>query len=456
MREFRMPSLGADMTAGTLAKWHVAAGTPVHRGMVVCDVETDKGIIEVDVLFEGTVTQLLVREGERVPVGTTLAIFDVGAAAGRDATEQTTTPDAARAAPAAPIAGRSSHVPVPTAIEPHGIHATPSARQLAHQHAIDLHGVRPTGPHALITRADVLASVEAAHTRTERKRIWASPRARRRAAELGMDLRALVPSGPDGSIVERDVLSALGPVAEPPPAQTLPGPRKPATMASGWREAVARATARSKREIPHFYLSTKVDMTNAERFLETVNADRPASERVLAGVLFVKAVALAARKVPELNARFESESPEIAEDVHVGMAISLRGGGLVAPALLDADRKDLETLGREAFDLVDRARRGTLRSSEMSAPTITVTSLGDRGVETIVPVIIAPQTAIVGFGTIVSRPWVVGDAVLPRPIVEITLAADHRVAGGREGSLFLRTVTRYLHDPARAEDAVSP
>ncbi|HEX6210177.1 MAG TPA: 2-oxo acid dehydrogenase subunit E2, partial [Methylomirabilota bacterium] len=162
-----------------------------------------------------------------------------------------------------------------------------------------------------------------------------------------------------------------------------------------------------------------------------------------------KAVALALREVPELNALWRGDHAEPSGAVHVGVAIALRGGGLVAPALHDADRQPLGDLMRGLRDLVQRARGGGLRSSELSDSTITVTSLGEQGVESVVGIIYPPQVAIVGFGRIVDRPWVVDGAVVPRPVVTATLSADHRVSDGHRGGLFLAAVERLLQAPER-------
>jgi pyruvate dehydrogenase E2 component (dihydrolipoamide acetyltransferase) len=213
------------------------------------------------------------------------------------------------------------------------------------------------------------------------------------------------------------------------------------------RQAVAAAVARSKREIPHFYLGTTIDLQRATAWLADYNAARSVDERVLMGVLFLKAVALALREIPELNARCEKGQTTISPAIHVGVAISLRGGGVVAPAIHDTDRCTLAELMRQSQDLVRRARDGGLRSSELSDPTITVTSLGERGVETVFAVIYPPQVAIVGFGTVVERPWSSGGAVVSRPVVMATLSADHRVIDGHRAALFLDAVDRLLQEP---------
>jgi pyruvate dehydrogenase E2 component (dihydrolipoamide acetyltransferase) len=213
------------------------------------------------------------------------------------------------------------------------------------------------------------------------------------------------------------------------------------------RAAIGAAMARSKREIPHFYLGQTIDMSNAIAWLAQENLRRPVTERLLHGVLFVKAVALALREVPELNAVWEGDQVVRRDDVNVGVAVALRGGGLVAPAIHDTDRLTLDELMHAFRDLVSRARSWSLRSSEMTDPTITVTSLGERGVETVFGVIFPPQVAIVGFGALVERPWLADGQLLVCPVVNASLSADHRVTDGHRASAFLAAVDRYLQEP---------
>jgi pyruvate dehydrogenase E2 component (dihydrolipoamide acetyltransferase) len=213
------------------------------------------------------------------------------------------------------------------------------------------------------------------------------------------------------------------------------------------RQAIAAAMARSKREIPHFYLASTIDLEPALVWLDAENARRPVPDRLLAGVLLLKAAALALRDFPELNARWEEGRIVPVASIHLGVAIALRGGGLVAPALHDADGLPLDALMGAFRDLVQRVRAGSLRSSQLSDPTVTVTSLGELGVDTVFPVIYPPQVAIVGFGRIVRRPWVVGDALVARRVVTATLAADHRVTDGHRAGRFLDTLDRLLQEP---------
>ena len=182
-------------------------------------------------------------------------------------------------------------------------------------------------------------------------------------------------------------------------------------------------------------------------WLRDANAQRPVTERLLPAVLLIKAAALALRDYPELNGWYEGGAFCPASAVHVGVAVSLRGGGLVAPALRDADAKPLAQLMRELADLVRRCRAGGLRSSELSDPSVTVTNLGDQGVEAVFGVIYPPQVALIGFGGVAERPWVEGGAVLPMPVVTASLAADHRASDGHRGALFLARLRALLQQP---------
>jgi pyruvate dehydrogenase E2 component (dihydrolipoamide acetyltransferase) len=268
-------------------------------------------------------------------------------------------------------------------------------------------------------------------------RVRVSPAARRRAETLGIDLTGLRGTGPDAAITLEDVER----LAKTPPA--------PSDRQARMRQTIATAMARAKREIPHFYLSTTIDMQRATTWLAERNANRPVTERLLAGVLLLKAVALALRDAPELNAVWSGGRVVTNPRVHVGVAISLRGGGLVAPALHDTDRRSLDELMPAFRDLVKRARAGTLRGSELSDPTITVTSLGEQGVETVFAIVYPPQVAIVGFGKIVERPWSVQGAIVSRPVVTASLSADHRVTDGHRAGLFLAALDRLLQEPEK-------
>ncbi len=290
-----------------------------------------------------------------------------------------------------------------------------------------------------------------------------SPAARRRAHELGVDPDRLHGTGTDGSVTLADVEKAG---SQPPPAPAVaampaaqapsaPAPAAPAAPerpktgfdAALMRQAIARAMARSKREIPHYYLTTTIDFAAASGWLESYNRDRAPEERLLPAALLLKATARALGAVPQLNGFYEKDSFRAGPGIHVGWAIALRGGGLVAPAIHDVDRKALPELMAALRDLVQRARAGGLRSSELTDPTVTVTSVGDRGAECVLGVIYPPQVAIVGFGRVVERPWVIQGQVQARPLVAASLAADHRASDGHIGGLLLAAIDRALQHP---------
>ena len=269
-----------------------------------------------------------------------------------------------------------------------------------------------------------------------RRRI--SPAARQRAAALGVDAESLPGSGPEGAVTLADVERAGA--EKPSPA---PAPERMPDM----RQAIGAAMSRSKREIPHYYLSEPIPMGRAQSWLDAFNAGRALPERLLMAVLPIKAVALALKRFPELNGFYRNGTFEAGSGIHVGVAIALRQGGLVAPALHDAADKPLPALMQALSDLVQRTRSASLRSSELSDPTVTVTNLGEQGVESVFGVIYPPQVALVGFGRVSPQPWVEQGVVMPMPVMRATLSADHRVSDGHRGALFLAEVRERLQHP---------
>jgi pyruvate dehydrogenase E2 component (dihydrolipoamide acetyltransferase) len=268
-----------------------------------------------------------------------------------------------------------------------------------------------------------------APSKMERKKI--SPAARKRAAELGIDPQKLAGTGPQGAVTLEDVEKA-----RPAPAPA-PAPAAPVDRGAEMRKAIAAAMSRSKREIPHYYLSESVSLARAAQWLAAENARRPLAERLLMAVLYLKATAAACGRFPDMNGHYRDGAFRPSSAVHVGVAISLRQGGLIAPAIHDVQSKTLQELMRSLTDLVKRARAGSLRASEMSDPTITVTNLGDGGVQAVFGVIYPPQVALVGFGGVRDQS------------VVASLAADHRVSDGHRGSLFLSEVARLLQEPEK-------
>ena len=215
------------------------------------------------------------------------------------------------------------------------------------------------------------------------------------------------------------------------------------------RGAIANLMARSKKEIPHYYMATDVDMSRTLAWIETQNLNRPVADRLIPAALLLRAVALAVAQVPEMNGLYVDGKFRQIPDVHVGVAVSLRGTGLIAPALHDVEKKSVDEVMKGMLDLVQRARSGMLRTSEMSDPTITVTNLGDRGVQSVFGVIYVPQVALVGFGKVTERPWAANGMVGARQVLTATLSADHRVSDGHRGGLFLAAIDRLLQEPEK-------
>lgn len=395
MAEFVMPQLGADMTAGKLLRWRKKLGDRIQRGDIIADVETDKADIEIEVFTSGVISKFLVQPGQKVPVGTALAII-----------QEEGKPAAAEAPP------------IPALLP-----------------GLPTEAIREIPGTAIPVRPTV--------TVIEQRRARISPAAKKLAADLGINPASIAGTGPEGRITLEDVQRA---------AQTK-GPQSAAEIAQDraarMRQVIAAAMARSKREIPHYYLSTTIDMSRALAWLSQENLKRSVEDRLVYGVLLVKAVALALREVPELNSLWKDGRAAQCSEIHVGVAVSLRGGGLVAPALHHTDRLSIEELMKNFRDLIQRARAGSLRSSELSDPTITVTSLGEQGVETVFGIIYPPQVALVGFGKLLERPWLSEGQIAARQVIAATLSADHRVSDGHRGGLFLAAVDRMLQEPEK-------
>ncbi len=381
MAEFKMPTLGADMTAGTLIGWLKEPGDQVNRGDIIAEVDTDKGVIEVEVFVDGVVEKLLIETGAEVPVGTTLAIINEN---GKSAEKVT--------------ALQKTETKKP--IKEKRLRVSPSARKLAEKLGIDLQNVNGSGHGGRIQRKDVELAAQ------EKSAV------------------AEVKTKPKDKALEKESFTRM-------------------------RQAIAAAMARSKHEIPHYYLGTKIDMSRALDWLAEENANRSIKERIIYSVLLIKAVALALQQMPEFNAVWENDELKLIEKINVGTAISLRQGGLVAPALHDTNKQSLGDLMKNLRDLVSRTRAGTLRSSELSDSTITVTNLGEQSVETVFGVIYPPQVALVGFGKIYEDVSVINGRIKGCHKINASLAADHRASDGSRGAMLLAKIDKLLQEPEK-------
>jgi len=382
MIEFTMPSLGADMEDGTLVEWRVKSGDFVRRGDIIADVDTQKGLIEIEVFDEGTIDELIVKEGEKVPVGTVMAII----------------------------------IPVGEKV---------SAKKKSR-----------------IKKEPIKQMVKEGSIKVDdHQKI--SPLAKKIAKKKGIDLSTIKGSGPEGSIVKKDIDLAVAMKVESHVEVT--GGKKE-IAAQGLRAAIASAMSKSNREIPHFYLETRIDMTKALNWLRESNKERELKDRLLSVVLLIKATAKAIKEVPSVNAFWEN-GLQLKNAINIGFAVSLREGGVVIPAIPEADKKSLNQLMDLLKDLIPRARALQLRSSELSESTITVSNIGEGSTDKVFGVIYPPQVAILGFGNILEEAWAEDGELSTRPIVHVTLAADHRAIDGYLGSRFLMALKKNLQKP---------
>lgn len=392
MIEFNMPSLGADMEDGTLVEWRVKPGDKVQRGDIVADVDTQKGLIEIEVFDEGTVDQLVIKEGEKVPVGTIMALI---------------IPE-----------GESAPVKAETEIKSE----EKKTSEVEQKH------IKTPVTEILSQSSD---------------RIKISPLARKIAKDEGIDIATLKGTGPEGSITKNDIDRA---VRIKGVSLKEVGEDKEELETKGLRSAIASAMSRSNREIPHFYLEAKIDLSKALAWLKETNKKREVKDRLLAVVLLIKATAKAVEQVPEVNAYWEN-GLQVKEAINIGFAVSLRQGGVVIPAIHNAEQKSLAELMSVLTDLIPRARVLKLRSSELSESTITITNIGEGNVDKVYGVIYPPQVAIVGFGNIADEAWAENGSIGARPVIHVTLAADHRAIDGYLGSRFLTAIKDHLQNP---------
>jgi pyruvate dehydrogenase E2 component (dihydrolipoamide acetyltransferase) len=462
MGEFRMPSLGADMEEGIFLEWLVHPGDQVHRGDIIAVVETPKSAVEVECFEDGTVEELVAHEGDVIPVGGVLARLNGRREAGPTAPVAAgATAPAAPAAPAAPVVRTG----------PAGPPVSPVLRHRAQVLGIDLATVTGTGRHGALTRADLerAASERTAAREAEtagapevtaaaptaaasgpaavptpeqpaRQRV--SPYARRLAREAGTDLTGIRGTGAGGAVRAADVRRAT---AVPPRRATTVPPRR--AGAESMRQSIAALMTTSNREIPHYHLTATIDLHACQEWVHARNRELPVEERLVPSALMLLATARAARAVPELNGHWLDGCFRPADSVDLGLILSLRRGGLLVPVVHAADTLTVGQMMASMRELTSRARAGRLRGSDLAPPSLTVSNLGDQGVESVHGVIYPPQVALVGFGAVSERPWAVGGLLGVRPLVTATLAGDHRATDGAIGARFLKHLDRLLQRP---------
>ncbi|HLG52176.1 MAG TPA: dihydrolipoamide acetyltransferase family protein [Chloroflexota bacterium] len=401
--EIVMPRLSDTMERGTIVRWLKREGQEVSKGEVLAEIETDKATMPLESYAAGVLQRILLPEGGSAPIGTPIAVI--------------ARPGEAVAAPAAPTPAAAPS-PAPSAAP-----STP-----------------PPSP-----------SAPAAPSAPPSGRILASPIARRLAEELNIDLSTIVGTGPGGRITKEDVEEAArarraAPAPTPPPPAAPPvAPTPIARPLTRMQETIARRMVQSKTTIPHFYVTSEIDMAEATRLRQQLNQ---AWDGVHVGFteMIVKAVALALKAYPEVNASWKDDHIEYHETVNVGLAVAVEHG-LLVPVLHDVDRKDLRTLAVEVKDLVQRTRDGHSRPGDFEGGTFTVSNLGQYPVDEFLAIVNPPESAILAVGRIEKKPVVRDDTIVISERVRVSLSGDHRVFYGATAGAFLGELKRLLESP---------
>ena len=393
MIEFKMPSLGADMEAGTLIEWRKKSGDHVKRGDIIAEVETQKGLIEVEVFDEGIVSELLIKEGTKVPVGTLLALINP-----KESELETPKEVSPEKTEIQPTEEKIAEKTVGEKLEETHLKASPLAKRIASENGIELSKIQGTGEERVITKEDV-----------------------------------------ENAIAQRDKITEI-------PKESFENKEESGFKMDSIRAAVAAAMSKSNREIPHYYLDKKIDITKSLDWLFEKNQQRPIQKRLLIAALLIKAVAKSLVDYPDLNAVWEG-GLQRKKEINIGFVVSLRGGGIIVPAIHNTDSKSVEEIMEALNDIIPRARAMKLRSSELSDSTITITNMGEGGADLVYGIIYPPQVAIIGFGSSSEQPFSENGMVGVRTVLNATLAGDHRATDGLVGSDFLATLNKNLQNP---------
>lgn len=488
--EVVMPRLSDTMEEGTVAKWLKQVGDPVSKGDILAEIETDKATMEMEAYDSGVLQEILVPEGETVPLGQTIAIIGEGGARAAPAQPAQPAVAASRPAPdghAAPPApglipspDESDQAPVAAEVEaiPESgvgqeeaeaaasarVKASPLARHLAALRGINLAGIRGTGPHGRIVKADVEAAAQA--PLAGMGQLVAQPG--RSQAGMATMVPGTAPR-PQTEVPAAASAAAEEPRTAPPPpaAEQAPAVAAPAAEAprpvpapapaadselvdlSRMRQTVARRMVESATSAPHFYVTVEVDMREAVAWvkrLRELDAGNPEAPKLSYNDLILKAVALALQQYPDINASFRGNQVEIKHRINIGIAVAMPHG-LIVPVLHDADRKTLRQIAAESRALAQRARDGRPQPQDFQGGTFTVSNLGMYDVDQFTAVINQPESAILAVGAIKKRPLVVGDELVVAETVRLTLSSDHRVIYGADAAEFLRELKRLLEQP---------
>ena len=449
-----MPQMGYDMREGTVVRWHKQEGDPVARGDVLADIETDKATVEYEAFTAGVLRKIIAQEGVVIPVGELIAVITApDEPLPEDILSQgETSGQVPQPTPTQAGAGQLSQQQATVAPSPDGeIRASPIARRLARERGIDLSRVAGTGPGGRIVEQDVIgyqetAPVEAAVPAAGEVR--ASPIARRLAREAGIDLAGITGTGPGGRIVEQDVLrykDAAPTAAGVAAAQDDAGPGQRSEL-SRMRQTIARVTSDSKREAPHFYITSELDMTKAMELRRDINDTVADGRRVSVNDLVIKASAIALERHPKFNAFFQGDHLQMNPSINIGIAIALEAG-LIVPGINDCQAKALLDIATASSDLINRANSGTLRNEEYSGATFSISNLGMFDVDSFSAIIYPPHAAVLAVGAVKEQPVVRAGQVVVAQVMKATLSVDHRVADGAEAAQFLMEIKRLLENP---------
>ncbi|MBF8258943.1 MAG: pdhC [Anaerolineales bacterium] len=386
-----MPSLGFDMTEGRLARWLINEGDPVEKGQAIAEIDTEKATVEIEAAAAGILARIIVHAGETVPVGTLIGVI-------AEAGEEVMTVSAPSPSPPAP--------PPPAPVPGAGEGAAPSEA-----------------------------------------RVKASPVARKMAEEAGLDLSRIKGTGPGGRVVERDVQAAIavGSAPAPPGVPAMPAPGATVPL-NRMRKTIARRMTESKATAPHFYITVEINMDDAMKMREQLNALAPEAERVSVSDLVVAAVARTLARFPAMNASYREDNLEMHPQVNIGIAVALEDG-LIPPVLRDADKKSLKRIAAESRALTERARTNKLRSDDLGGGTFTVSNLGMFDVDEFIAIINPPEAAILAVGAVTRRPVAAAGVVRIASLMKTTLSVDHRVADGAQAGRFMQEFRKLLENP---------
>jgi len=437
--EIVMPKLSDTMEEGTILRWLKRPGDEVARGDVLAEVETDKADMELEAAAAGVLQEIKVQEGQTAAVGAVLALVEEGgngAPAGDSAKR-------GRPQEAAPASNDETTSP-PS--EPAGRSAP---RQAAEAKST------PARNTAAGAKADASVPRAAEPAPEETSAVKATPAARQLASERGVDLRAVHGSGPGGRIVSDDVAHADGGSREqraraPRPAEPRGEPAQEVVAGrqelSRMRQSIARRMSEAFREIPHFYVTAEIDMTEAARLKDALAKNEVFVTSVTYTHMVLKATALALKRHPRLNASYRDDAIELKGEINLGMAVAVEDG-LIVPVLRAADVRPLDEIASEARRLVEQARRGRFAKEDLSGGTFTVSNMGMLDVEEFAAVINPPQAAILAVGAVKERAVVRDGAIVARPTMRVTVSCDHRIIDGVVAGRFLEELKRLLENP---------